>query len=58
MLHLRERQDERQLLGGNDRVLQDQEETRKRSVLAILDDDDVDIKNQEDFFKMSSAESS
>ena len=45
MLQLRESQDERQLLGGNYRVLQDWEsQDKRRLVLMIPDEDNVDIK--------------
>ena len=59
LLHLRERQDKRLFHGGDNRVHQDWKESgQKRCVLMIPDEDDVDIKNQEDFFKMSSTKSS
>ena len=42
LLHLRDRQDKRQLLGGESRVLQDQEESEQRmSVLVIRADVDI-----------------
>ena len=59
MLQLRESQDERQLLGGNYRVLQDREESgQKETVLVVPDKDEVDIKSKRSFFKKTSVRKS